>query len=113
MMPTVSVKGGKTVTPQFARDLVGTVDTHKAQMGVLVTMAEPSPGVLDVADHGGSYTWPVNNSTFPRIQVITIKELLEGKRPKMPTLMLPYIAAQKASATTVQAAFDDLGTEAM
>jgi hypothetical protein len=109
----VSVKGGKTVPPQFARDLVGTVDTRKAQMGVLITMAETSPGVLDVADHGGSYTWPVNGSMFPRIQVITIKELLEGKRPKMPTLMLPYIQAQRAPETTVQAAFDDLGIEAI
>lgn len=33
---------------------------------------------------------------------------------KMPTLMLPYIQAQQAPATgAVQAAFDDVGTEAI
>lgn len=109
----VSVKGGKTVTPQFVRDLIGAVETQKAQMGVLITMADPSPGVLDAVNHGGTYTWPINNSVFPHIQVITIKELLKGGRPKMPTLMLPYIQARQAPASGAQAAFDDLVADAM
>ena len=41
----VSVKGGKNIGPHFVRDLVGTVDTQKAQMGVLITMATPTRGV--------------------------------------------------------------------
>ena len=32
----VSVKGGKSVGPQFVRDLLGTVQTQKADMGVLI-----------------------------------------------------------------------------
>jgi hypothetical protein len=91
------VKGGKTVTPQFARDLLGTITTQKAEMGVLITMAPPSRGVLDAVNHGGTYTWPVNGQTFPRIQVITVDQLLKGERPKMPPLMLPYIQASKAA----------------
>jgi Restriction endonuclease len=91
-----SVKGGKAVGPQFVRDLLGTVETQKAQMGVLITMAEPTPGVLDAVNHGGTYTWPLNGQTFPRIQVITIKDLLTGKRPDMPQALLPYIQAAKA-----------------
>lgn len=62
-----SVKGGKTIGPQFVRELSGTVMTQKAQMGVLITMAEPTPGVLDEVNHGGTYTWPVNGQTYPRI----------------------------------------------
>jgi DNA modification methylase len=92
----VSVKGGKTVTPQFVRDLIGTVQTQKAEMGVLITMATPSKGVVDAVNHGGNYIWPANNATFPRIQVITVAELLAGKRPKTPILNNPYIAASKA-----------------
>jgi DNA modification methylase len=109
----ISVKGGKTLTPQFARELSGTVLNQKAQMGVLITMAEPSHGVIDEINHGGNYTWPINRQTFPRIQVITIRDLLEGKRPKMPTLMLPYIQAAKAPATQAQRSFDDLAAEAI
>lgn len=93
----VSVKGGKTVTPQYVRELIGTVETQKAQMGVLVTMAEPSPGVLDAVNHGGTYTWPANNMVFPRIQVITIRELLSGARPRAPLLSLPYIQAARVA----------------
>jgi site-specific DNA-methyltransferase (adenine-specific) len=62
----VSVKGGQTVGPQVVRDLIGTIETQKAQMGVPITMTEPTRGVLDAVDHGGTYTWPVNNRTYPR-----------------------------------------------
>lgn len=92
----VSVKGGETVGPGFVRDLIGTVQTQKAQMGVLITMAEPTRGILDAVNHGGTYTWPTNGKTFPRIQVITIEQLLRGERPETPTLNNPYIAAAKA-----------------
>jgi hypothetical protein len=64
----VSVKGGRNIGPMFVRDLSGTVETQKAQMGVLITMAEPTPGVLDAVNHGGTYTWPVNGQTYPRIR---------------------------------------------
>jgi len=64
----VSVKGGKNIGPQFVRDLVGTVETQKAQMGVLITMAEPTKGVIDAVNYGGTYTLPVNGQTYPRVQ---------------------------------------------
>ena len=109
----ISVKGGKSVTPQFARDLIGVVATQKAQMGVLLTLAEPTPGVLDAVNHGGTYTWPINGATFPRIQVITVRELLEGRRPGLPTLMLPYIQAAKAPAAITQGAFEEIVSDAV
>lgn len=90
-----SVKGGKNIAPTFVRDLIGTVGTQKAQMGVLITMVPPPRGVIDAANHGGVYTWPVNGQTFPRIQVITVADLLAGKRPRMPQLSLPYIQASR------------------
>lgn len=91
----VSVKGGKTVGPQFVRDLVGTVETQKAQMGVLITMAEPTRGVLDAVNHGGTYNLPVNGQPYPKVQVVTVAELLKGERPKMPQTLLPYIQASR------------------
>jgi hypothetical protein len=94
-----SVKGGKNVPPQFARDLLGTLGQHKAEMGVLITMTEPTPGVREVMDHGGTYVHPANRQACPRVQVITIKELLAGKRPKMPPLLLPYIQASRTATT--------------
>lgn len=92
----VSVKGGKTVNPGFVRDLIGTVDTQKAEMGVLITMAVPSRGVVEAANLGGFYTWPVNGQSYPRIQVITVMDLLARNRPDMPPPILPYIQAARA-----------------
>jgi DNA modification methylase len=103
----VSVKGGKTVNPTAVRDLGGTIAAQKAQMGILITLAEPSRGVLDAVNHGGTYTWPVNGQAFPRLQAITIAELLAGKRPDMPGMLLPYIQAPRAAASSPQLAFGE------
>jgi hypothetical protein len=65
----VSVKGGKTVTPQFVRDLIGTIQTQKAQMGVLITMAEPTRGMLDALDPRRHLHMALNNQSYPRVQV--------------------------------------------
>lgn len=92
----VSVKGGKSIGPQFVRDLLGTVQTQKAEIGVLITMAEPTRGILDAINHGGTYTLPVNGETYSKLQVITVAQLLRGERPHMPAMILPYIAASRA-----------------
>ncbi len=91
----VSVKGGKTLNPSMVRDLSGTIDTQKAAMGVLITLEPATKGVQDAMDHGGVYKHPANGQTYPRLQHITIKELLDGKKPQTPPTVLPYIAAEK------------------
>jgi DNA modification methylase len=90
----VSVKGGKTVNPSMLRDLIGTVNTQRAQMGILIAMESPTRGVLDAVNRSGSYEHPLTGTTYPKIQVLTVAELLDGKRPKMPTAILPYVKAK-------------------
>jgi hypothetical protein len=91
----VSVKGGKMIGPQFVRDLLGTIETQKADMGVLVTITKPTAGMKDAADHAGSYTWPATAQKFPKIQLFTVADLLSGKRPQMPPTLTPYIEAKR------------------
>ncbi len=91
----VSVKGGRQLGPQFVRDLLGTVETQHAEMGLLITMGEPTRGMVDAADHGGTYRWPVNGQTFPRVQIVTVEQLLVGQSPRTPPSLLPYIAASR------------------
>jgi DNA modification methylase len=107
----VSVKGGKDRAPMHVRELGGTVKSRKAEMGVLVTLEEPTPGMHEEADHGGNYTWPVNGQVFPRIQIITIKELLAGKHPQTPPLNNPYLEATKAGVISAQLGFDELSDD--
>jgi hypothetical protein len=52
--------------------------------------------MVDEANHAGTYKHPANGTTYPKIQIITVTELLAGKRPKLPATMLPYIQASKA-----------------
>ncbi len=85
----VSVKGGSQLNPAMVRDLGGTVTTRKAEMGVLITNGEPTRGMLEEANHAGTYTHPANGQRFPRIQIITVTDLLHGKRPQLPGTLNP------------------------
>jgi hypothetical protein len=55
----------------------------------------------------------VNGQTFPRVQVVTIAELLAGKRPQMPTLITPYPQAAKVAERSVQLGFGEDMAESM
>lgn len=103
----VSVKGGDTVGPQFVRDLLGTIETQKAELGLLITRVPATRGMVDAADHAGTYTWPVNGEKFSRIQLVTVGDLLGGKRPKLPPALTPYIQAPAHNATPDQLPLDD------
>ncbi len=48
-----------------------------------------------MSQKSGDYAWPVDGRKFPRIQILTVTELLAGKRPNMPTPFLPYVQARR------------------
>ena len=90
----VSVKGGRTINPAMARELAGAVTGQRAEMGVLITMESPTPGIVEAMNRSGIYEHPTTGTRYPLAQVITVAELLDGKRPKMPTPILPYVKAR-------------------
>jgi DNA modification methylase len=108
----VSVKGGKQLGPDFVREIGGTVQSRGAEMGLLITMHEPTRGMREEADHAGTYRWPVNGVVFPRVQIVTIEALLAGRGPKMPPAMLPYIAAarRRQPMAEQQLSLDEVGS---
>jgi site-specific DNA-methyltransferase (adenine-specific) len=89
----VQVKSGH-VKSGDVRDLVGTVEREKAAMGVFITLEEPSRDMLREAVSAGSYHSEVWGRDYPRIQILTIADLLAGKDVQMP---------QQAAATFKQA----------
>jgi hypothetical protein len=80
----VSVKGGQNLNLGMVRDLIGTVEKEKAAMGLFLTLKEPTAEMTRTAAQADSYVSPHGNARFPKIQIITIRQLLEGQRPKMP-----------------------------
>jgi site-specific DNA-methyltransferase (adenine-specific) len=97
----VQVKSGK-VKPGDIRDLVGTVQREGAQLGVFVTLEEPSREMRTEASSAGFYTSPGWGKTYPKIQILTIAELLRGAMATMPppfgTFKLVPRAAQEPGA---------------
>lgn len=86
----ISVKGGTNVEPSDVRDLGGTVQAQQAQMGIFLMRGEPTAGIRDAASHAGTYTWPFNGQVYPKIQVITVAQLVNGIRPVLPPQVQPY-----------------------
>jgi DNA modification methylase len=98
----VSVKGGRTVNPAMVRDLVGTVESQGAEMGLLISLTAPTARMIEAANHSGIYTATAHGRTYPRVQIVTVEELLDGHRPQMPPTLAPYIAAQRVQADSGQ-----------
>jgi DNA modification methylase len=92
----VSVKGGKSLNPAMVRDLAGTIESQRdAVMGVLITIDPPTRGMLEAANLAGSYTSPLTGQVYPKVQIITVADLLSGKRPSMPTPIMPYLQSER------------------
>ncbi len=68
----VSVKGGGQINPSMVRDLVGTVQSQKADMGVLITMDSKTPGMVEAANHSGSFRAVAQGRDYPVVQIITV-----------------------------------------
>ena len=81
----ISVKGGH-VTASQVRDLRGVIEREDAAIGVFITLENPTgPMRKEAADAGMWKTKSVSASSHPRLQILTIEELLAGKRIDMPT----------------------------
>ena len=90
----VSVKGGRQLNPSMVRDLIGTVDGQRAEMGLLITMGSITRGMIEALNRSGSYIWPVNQRRYPKVQAVTVEGLLAGHKPDLPTAILPYVKAR-------------------
>jgi len=74
----LQVKAGHT-GPSHVRDLRGVVEREEAEIGVLITMRKPTKAMIGEAASAGFYEHPFTKKKYPRIQLLTIEELLDGK----------------------------------
>ncbi|MGO8674713.1 MAG: DNA methyltransferase [Limisphaerales bacterium] len=80
----VQVKGGKTGVKDV-RDLRGVVDREKAAMGVLISLQPPTKEMVNEAVSAGFYEHKSIKQKYPRLQLRTVKELMEGKAIERPS----------------------------
>jgi site-specific DNA-methyltransferase (adenine-specific) len=79
----IQVKGGH-VGAQDVRDLIGTVQSKKVAMGILITLHEPTEPMKQAAFEAEYYESPTWGHKYPKIQILTIPELLKGSKPILP-----------------------------
>lgn len=79
----ISVKGG-SYHPKDIRELKTVIDREKAPMGILIALHPPTKGMLSEAAGMGKWTMPGVDLEFPVLQIITIQEIFDGKKPVLP-----------------------------
>jgi site-specific DNA-methyltransferase (adenine-specific) len=76
-----SVKSGKNISVAEVRDLIGVLQREKAEIGVYISIEDPTKPMLREAAEAGFYTSPGADGKpgekYPRVQLLTIKGLLE------------------------------------
>jgi len=97
----IQVKSGH-VNSGTIRDLVGTVNREHAALGVLVTLQPPTRDMRDEAATAGFYVLPYDETKkYPRIQILTIEDLLVHKR-QIECAPLHYTSRSYAQAAPLQ-----------
>ncbi|HKI35177.1 MAG TPA: restriction endonuclease [Gemmataceae bacterium] len=93
-----SVKSG-AVKPADVRDLRGVIERERAAVGVFITLEDPTLEMEKEAAQAAFYVSPFNSKKTPRLQVITVADLLAGQRPQLPpngqTVALPVAPKAK------------------
>ena len=77
----LSVKAGH-LTVAHLRDLRGVLDREKAEIGALICLEEPTAPMRKECASAGFYASPWGK--HPRLQILTIEDLLTGKTIKRP-----------------------------
>ena len=80
----IQVKGGKTGVKDV-RDLRGVLDRERAAMGVLISLQPPTRDMVAEAVSTGFYQHKTIEQKYPRLQLRTVKELMEGKAIERPS----------------------------
>ncbi|WP_263366791.1 DNA methyltransferase [Edaphobacter bradus] len=90
-----SVKGGQSVEDSELRDLAGTLAAESADIGAFISLAEPTKPMRKRAAEAGFYT-SSDGTKYPRLQLLTIKGLLEGTQRLERPLHVREVTFKKA-----------------
>jgi adenine specific DNA methylase Mod len=75
----VSVKGGENVGPIMVKDLIATIARDGAEIGLFITLTEPTKAMTSEAAASGFYE-SATGKKYARLQILTIDDLLSGRK---------------------------------
>jgi DNA modification methylase len=80
----LSVKSNKSLSPTIVRDLSGTLAKEQAEVGILISLYE-MPNLVKASKQYGLYENPFTGGrTFPKMQIVSVQDLLNGARLELP-----------------------------
>jgi len=89
----ISVKSGENLGVEMLRSLDSVISREGAEMGILITLHEPTQGMIREAAQGGFVARSAHDR-LPRLQVVTVADLLDRRFPKLPPLPRPVEQAR-------------------
>jgi site-specific DNA-methyltransferase (adenine-specific) len=81
----VSVKGGLKPSVNMVETLAACIEREKAPIGVLIMNALPTREMERRAAAVGNWRDGIDDS-YPRLQILTLAELFQGKKPRIPNV---------------------------
>jgi len=79
----VQVKGGKVQRNQIAT-LKGDMERERADAGIFITLNEPTRQMKEEAYSVGDFKTGYGQKEYPKIQILTVEEIINGKKPDLP-----------------------------
>nr|WP_231382166.1 DNA methyltransferase [Sphingobium indicum] len=89
----ISVKAGDNVNPNMVRDLGRVMERDKHSFGLFVMKGMPTKGMRDEA--ASQPVIETEFGRFPALQFVTLAELFQGLKPKLPPLISPVKKASR------------------
>jgi site-specific DNA-methyltransferase (adenine-specific) len=81
----VSVKGGLKPGVAMVETLAACIEREKAPIGILIMNGQPTPEMVRRAAAVGIWRDGTDDS-FPRLQILTLPDLFQGKKPRIPNV---------------------------
>ncbi len=98
----VSVKGGESKSVAFVEQLAAVIEREKAPVGILIMMGMPTREMEKRAAAVGRFESEATGRTYARLQIITLAELFQGKRPDLPYVDVASVKRAKREETSTQ-----------
>ena len=107
----VSVKSGKNIGVDLIREFDAVVKKEKADIGIFLTLESPTKPMLDWAKTADVFKDKNSQRVVPRIQIITIQEVLDKISKKEDPVKLPMgrgATYKQATREEIPATMEDL-----
>ncbi len=100
-----SVKGGK-VTSSHIDELLGNMTKHQCELGVFLTINEPTKPMLKTIANSGVLNVP--GYKYPKLQYQTLAQIFSGRKVKLPKTNITFDSAKLKGKGPKQRTFDQL-----